>query len=391
MSSTCTRTTTKATRFGGMEVRIQLGETPALLSSTLPARQPGCPGWHTALPVEGAAALPHPAETSFGALAKAASSAHGCRPAEVVIASPRQLAVGVFCACGHRAEGALGQVGRLRCPSCGALAPSALSVAHTVVPAAADPDCPLGVAGFPATDIVWSTVSVKPRADWLPWVFGPPVAGPPGRPRIGLVGLGAIGYPASEVLARRGYALDLVDFDVVEERNLSGSYGVPAVGQPKALASRDRLAWLLANADLRAWHGDIIRDIGLGIMAQWDAAVLCLDRASSKVAASEYLELLGVPYVQAQIDGASRSALVRTYVPGETCCLQCLLEPDEVELDAVFGCRPEPHRKVGGAPALFTSPVEAYVAAGLIADQLSQLVAPPRVGSLPPAPSGGPG
>jgi hypothetical protein len=163
------------------------------------------------------------------------------------------------------------------------------------------------------------------------------------------------------------------------------------VGQPKAFVSRDRLAWLLANADLRAWHGDIIRDIGLGIMAQWDAAVLCLDRASSKVAASEYLELLGVPYVQAQIDGASRSALVRTYVPGETCCLQCLLEPDEVELDAVFGCRPERHRKVGGAPALFTSPVEAYVAAGLIADQLSQLVAPPRVGSLPPAPSGGPG
>ncbi len=391
MSSTCTSSAVKATRFGGAEVRIQLGETPALVTSLLPARQPGCPGWHTTLPIEGATAVPRPAETTFGALARAASSAHGCAPAEVVLATPRQLAVGVFCACGRRAEGAIGQVGRLRCPSCGALGPSPLSVAHTVLPAAADPDCPLGAAGFPASDIVWTTVSVKPRADWLPWVFGPPAAVPPGRPRIGLVGLGAIGYPASEVLARRGYALDLVDFDVVEERNLSGSYGVAAVGQPKAFASRDRLGRLIADADLRAWHGDIIRDIGLGVLAGWDAAVLCLDRASSKVAASEYLELLGVPYVQSQIDGASHSALVRTYVPGTTCCLQCILEPDEVELDAVFGCRPEPDRKVGGAPALFTSPVEAHVAGGLIADQLAQLVAPPRVGSLPAASSGGPG
>ena len=280
-------------------------------------------------------------------------------------------------------------MGRLRCPSCDALAPSPLSVVHAVSAAHTPRGATIRAAGFPAGDMIWTTVSVKPRGDWLPWVFGPVEAVPPGRPRIGVVGLGAIGYPLSEVLVRRGYAVDLVDLDVVEEKNLSGSYCVSAVDQPKAFASRDRLRLLCSGVDVRAWHGDIIRDVALGAMREWSAAVLCLDRARSKAAASAYLELLGIPYLQSQIEGASHSVLVRTFVPAETCCLQCLLEPGEVEVDAVFGCRPPPPSSDGRGPALFTTPVEASVATGLAAAQLASLVPPPGLVPSSTAPHGG--
>jgi molybdopterin/thiamine biosynthesis adenylyltransferase len=204
------------------------------------------------------------------------------------------------------------------------------------------------------------------------------------EPRIGVLGLGALGWPTAQSLVRLGYrALDLVDMDTVEPHNVGVIFDTTAVGRAKVEVAQQQLKAIDPEAEPAAWHGDLVHDLPLSVIAGWDAAVMALDRNSAKIPATQYLELLGVPYVQGQIDGASATALVRTYVPGQTCCLICLLSPQEMEFEVEFSCLRRRTDHGTGRPRLFTTAIEAQLGAALIAWRIRELV--------PPVPRSSPG
>ena len=363
-----------------VEVRVTLGDRPVLLTSPLPGPQPGCRGWHAQLPVADPQRVTAGPGARWGDVWQGAGPLQGCAQDEIEVFTPRRIAVGVVCVCGYYDDKTTGQVGRVQCPACGGTDMAPRRVVNTLRLSGVPQEQHWCSSGLPLADLLWTYRPGTPTAEWVPWLINGFNARLDAHPYIGLIGLGALGSPAAEVVVRLGYAAYLVDRDFVESKNLQVSYRLDSLGQSKAESARRALIELVPDARVGAWHGDLISDVGLGIMADWDAAVLSLDNVSAKIAASEYLEILGVPYVQGQVDGASTTALARTYLPGRSCCLQCLLDPDELEVEAEFSCRRVRADQGSGRPRLFTTPIETHIGAGLIAAQLARLVPPPAAG-----------
>ncbi len=364
-----------------VEVRVTLGDRPVLLTSPLPGPQPACRGWHAQLPLGDPRRVTAAPGARWGDVWRGADTQHGCAPNEIEVFTPRRIAVGVVCACGYQDGKTTGQVGRVQCPACGGADVAPRRVVSTLRLSEAPQEQLWHTSGLPLADLLWTYRPGTPVAAWVPWLVNGFNARLDAHPQVGLLGLGALGSPAAEVIVRLGYAADLVDRDFVEPKNLSVSYRLDAVGESKAESARRALIELVPEARVGAWHGDLVSDVGLGIMADWDAAVLSLDNVNAKIAASEYLEILGVPYIQGQVDGASTTALARTYLPGQSCCLQCLLDPDELEVDAEFSCRRVRADQGSGRPRLFTTPIETRIGAGIIAAQLARIVPPPGAGA----------
>jgi sulfur carrier protein ThiS adenylyltransferase len=116
------------------------------------------------------------------------------------------------------------------------------------------------------------------------------------RSSVGIAGLGGLGSNLAMALARVGVGrLVLVDFDVVERKNLSRqAYSVDQVGMRKTEAMAHNIA--AANPDVRIDIHDLKLDEGhmVGPFGDVDAVVEALDNAETKAAFIEEI-LLKLP------------------------------------------------------------------------------------------------
>jgi molybdopterin/thiamine biosynthesis adenylyltransferase len=120
-----------------------------------------------------------------------------------------------------------------------------------------------------------------------------------------------------------GMPLVLVDRDIVESANL-GTQGFTQehLGLPKTEARARWLGPLNPSCRIEPLiHADI-RRLGLGALRGCDILFSCLDSRTSRVAVNEIAMRLGIPWVDAGIDGSGRSMAVRVaaYHPRNSTC-----------------------------------------------------------------------
>ena len=142
---------------------------------------------------------------------------------------------------------------------------------------------------------------------------------------VAVVGCGALGSNAADLLARAGVGrLLLFDRDFVELSNLQRQalYDESDVGKPKALAARARLERVNPAIRVESFVEDVSLE-GAGKHFKKAGLVLdCTDNLEARKALNEYSVKSGKPWVYA--------AVVQTYgyvmpvVPGKTPCLECL-------------------------------------------------------------------
>jgi len=141
-----------------------------------------------------------------------------------------------------------------------------------------------------------------------------------------VVGAGALGNEVLKNLALMGIGNIMVaDFDTIEDANLSRSvlFRTTDRGRRKSEVAAERVKELNADVKVKAWHGDINFELGLGVFRHVDAIIGCLDNREARLSINRFSWAVGRPWV----DGAIQElmGIVRVFWPGQGACYECTL------------------------------------------------------------------
>lgn len=148
-----------------------------------------------------------------------------------------------------------------------------------------------------------------------------------------VVGAGALGNEVIKNLALMGIGNILIaDFDTIEDSNLSRSvlFREKDRGRRKVDAAADMVKELNPDVNVKAWHGNINTDMGLGVFRHVDAVVGCLDNREARLSINRFCWAIGKPWV----DGAIQElmGIVRVFWPGQGACYECTLTDLDYQL-----------------------------------------------------------
>ncbi len=144
--------------------------------------------------------------------------------------------------------------------------------------------------------------------------------------RVFVIGAGAIGNEVIKNLLLLGFRDLLIwDFDTIEASNLSRTvlFRREDVGQSKARVAAERARELALHPDARiAWReGDVVWDLGLGLLRRADLVFGCLDNLEARMAINRACRLVGVPWIDGGI--SELNSRVSVFLPGEGGCYEC--------------------------------------------------------------------
>lgn len=148
-----------------------------------------------------------------------------------------------------------------------------------------------------------------------------------------VVGAGALGNEVIKNLALMGIGNILIaDFDTIEDSNLSRSvlFREKDRGRRKVDAAADMVKELNPDVNVKAWHGNINTDMGLGVFRHVDAVIGCLDNREARLSINRFCWAIGKPWV----DGAIQElmGIVRVFWPGQGACYECTLTDVDYQL-----------------------------------------------------------
>lgn len=141
-----------------------------------------------------------------------------------------------------------------------------------------------------------------------------------------VVGAGALGNEVLKNLALMGIGNVMVaDFDTIEDANLSRSvlFRTSDRGRRKSEVAAERVKELNSDVKVKAWHGDVNYELGLGVFRHVDAVIGCLDNREARLSLNRFSWAVDRPWV----DGAIQElmGIVRVFWPGVGACYECTL------------------------------------------------------------------
>ena len=144
--------------------------------------------------------------------------------------------------------------------------------------------------------------------------------------RVLVVGAGALGNEVVKNLALLGLGTTyLIDLDVVEPSNLSRSVLFrdrrrrPAQGGGRRRRARE----LNPEIAIIPIHGDVITDLGLGLFADVDLVIGCLDNREARLWVNRQCWKTGTPWIDAGIQEIQ--GVVKVFVPPDSACYECAM------------------------------------------------------------------
>jgi adenylyltransferase/sulfurtransferase len=157
-----------------------------------------------------------------------------------------------------------------------------------------------------------------------------PEIGPEGQEKLGasrvfIAGLGGLGSAAAYYLAAAGLGgLTIVDGDRVEAGNLNRQilYATGDIGWAKTSVALAKLQALNPACHVRPIQVRISADNLESLLG--DSAVIldATDNMATRHILNRASVAAGIPFIYGGIDGFS--GMVCTFIPGRTCCLECL-------------------------------------------------------------------
>jgi adenylyltransferase/sulfurtransferase len=158
--------------------------------------------------------------------------------------------------------------------------------------------------------------------------------------RVLVVGAGALGNEVIKNLALLGVGhTDVIDLDEVEPSNLSRSvlFRNDDGGKPKAEVAARRAREINPEIRAVAIHGDVITDLGLGLFADADVVIGCLDNREARLWVNRQCWKVGTPWVDAGIQEIQ--GVVKVFVPPDSACYECAMtERDYQLLNLRYSC-----------------------------------------------------
>lgn len=179
-----------------------------------------------------------------------------------------------------------------------------------------------------------------------------------GRNSVVLIGLGNIGSPLVDLLARMGTVdqLTLVDRDIYEERNVGGQAILPEdVGHPKVEVQAERVRRINPSMTVIPIHASV-EYVPLGQFRS-DVIVACLDSKLARQWVNQIAWRLITPWIDGGVAFDGLLVRVNVYSPGnDQPCLECSWgKRDYQNLEERRPCQAEESNTHTNAPAYLGS------------------------------------
>ncbi len=147
---------------------------------------------------------------------------------------------------------------------------------------------------------------------------------------ITILGCGGIGSFTAEFLARYGFNLHLVDFDLVEETNLSRqNFTFDDVGRPKTTSLKERIECVNPDVVVKESTIKFNSKNAENIVSGSDLVLDCFDNMDSKLLLNDICKKLNIPFIHMAAIERKGNIL---FVGNDGPCLSCLYEnPTEKE------------------------------------------------------------
>jgi len=158
--------------------------------------------------------------------------------------------------------------------------------------------------------------------------------------KVLVVGAGALGNEVLKNLALLGVGhVYIIDYDTIEPTNLTRSvlYRAGDAGRPKSERAAAAVKALNPDVKVHAVNGNVITDLGLGVFAEIDVAIGCLDNREARLWINRQCWKAGKPWV----DGAIQeiSGVAKVFVPPDGACYECgMTERDYQLINLRYSC-----------------------------------------------------
>ncbi|HHG84443.1 MAG TPA: ThiF family adenylyltransferase, partial [Bacteroidetes bacterium] len=185
--------------------------------------------------------------------------------------------------------------------------------------------------------------------------------------RILVVGAGALGNEVLKNLALLNVRrIVIADFDRVEMSNLSRSVLFRAedahAHRPKAEVAAERLLDLNPNLEILSLNGDLMCDLGLGLLRNIDVAIACVDNRLARLYLNRWCFRVGIPWVNGGI--LNLSGQVSSYQMGHSCYECGLTKIGWKDIRERMGCT-DMARRYAMSGQVPTTPISASIIAAI--------------------------
>lgn len=193
--------------------------------------------------------------------------------------------------------------------------------------------------------------------------------------RVIVIGAGALGNELLKNLALLGVGnVFVVDLDRIENSNLSRSvlYREADCGRYKADVAAERARDIYPDMKTRAFNGNIVYDLGLGVFRWADVILGGLDNREARVAINQAAARAGKVWIDGAIERLD--GVARVFNPATGPCYECTMsEVDWKMLEARRSCAllSREEMESGKVP---TTPTTSSVVAGIQAQEAVKLL-----------------
>lgn len=193
--------------------------------------------------------------------------------------------------------------------------------------------------------------------------------------KVLVVGAGALGNEVLKNLALLGVGrVFIIDYDTIESSNLTRSvlYRADDAGRPKSERAAAAVKAINPEVRVASLNGDVLTDLGLGVFAEMDVVIGCLDNREARLWINRQCWKVGKPWV----DGAIQeiSGVAKVFVPPSSACYECAMtERDYQLINLKYSC-PLLKREDIAEGKVPTAPTISSIIAGLQTQEALKLL-----------------
>lgn len=193
--------------------------------------------------------------------------------------------------------------------------------------------------------------------------------------KILVVGIGALGNEVAKNLALMGVGNVFgIDMDTVEDSNLTRSvlFRQSDNGSPKVKAAERALGELNPDTRFHPIEGNIIADVGLGLVREMDVVIGCLDNREARLWVNRMCWKTGTPWVDGGIQEIN--GVAKVFRPPDGACYECAMTENDYRLMNLRYSCPLLKREDIQQGKVPTAPTISSIIAGLQTQEALKLI-----------------
>ncbi len=193
--------------------------------------------------------------------------------------------------------------------------------------------------------------------------------------KVLVVGIGALGNEVAKNLALMGVGHVFgIDLDCVEDSNLTRSvlFREADNGQPKVHAAAKALYDMNRDTTFYPTHGNVMTDVGLGLIRDMDVIIGCLDNREARLWVNRMSWKVGTPWVDGGIQEIN--GVAKVFVPPDGACYECAMTENDYRLMSLRYSCPLLKREDILEGKVPTAPTIASIIAGLQTQEALKLI-----------------